>query len=387
VAAQQPPQVSWTGEAEPWPYAASQRIDLTNEPGLRIFVQQMESRSRLLFDFHHACSDGVGGLGFVEDVFSLYARLVGKGGGSPKELPVVDVKQLHQRSRFEIASCGMFRNLMLRISELYESARFLAGRPAPLAVPDQPSLRLIPRPHPQRMWIQRLDSTSLGSLRSRAAAKGSTLNDLLVRALFQSVSVWNCSHVGHDRNDVVRVLIPTNIRGREDLEMPAANRTSYAFLQRRSADMHDHNRLLASITEEMSELRRRQFPIRTMTVLSWIHAIPMAWKSFLPRHRCMATAAISNVGDPTRRFRARFPRDRQRIVVGDVRLESFSAISPNRPLTRAVFLVNSYAGELTIALRLDPTCFLSCHAASFLQMFVEHLSAADAGHQFLRRAA
>ena len=66
------PHVRWLGEQEPTDYERAAPIDLRDDIGLRIWVQEVDDQTRLCFDFHHASADGAGGLLFVEDLLTAY---------------------------------------------------------------------------------------------------------------------------------------------------------------------------------------------------------------------------------------------------------------------------------------------------------------------------
>ena len=46
-------------------------IDLTVEPGCRLYVCAGPQQTTLQFQFHHSATDGLGAMGFVEDVMAL----------------------------------------------------------------------------------------------------------------------------------------------------------------------------------------------------------------------------------------------------------------------------------------------------------------------------
>ncbi len=100
----------------------------------------------------------------------------------------------------------------------------------------------------------------------------------------------------------------------------------------------------------------------------------------------MATAVLSNVGDPTRRFRTKFPRDRGLLVAGDVVMTGFSAITPIRPLTRAALLINTYANRLTIGTRLDPMFFGATETVAFMDQLIGQLQRAVPGRRHAQAA-
>jgi hypothetical protein len=89
--------------------------------------------------------------------------------------------------------------------------------------------------------------------------------------------------------------------------------------------------------------------------------------------RTLATVVFSNLGDPTRRFTARFPRKEGRLVCGNLTLEAVAGIPPMRPRTRATFLVLSYNLNLTVNLRCDPQYFTAGDTQHLLSLYTERL--------------
>src|SRR5262249_20756615 len=68
------PIVDWGAMGEPLDDCYDSHIDLGVDIGLRMHVRQGEDRSTVLIQFHHACSDGVGIVGFIEDFLYGYAK-------------------------------------------------------------------------------------------------------------------------------------------------------------------------------------------------------------------------------------------------------------------------------------------------------------------------
>ena len=71
-----------------------------SETGMRIWVRDIGCQATMHFEFHHACSDGAGGLAFVEDIFAFYAAAVGRGKTAQKPMPRIDPSLLRKRSHF-----------------------------------------------------------------------------------------------------------------------------------------------------------------------------------------------------------------------------------------------------------------------------------------------
>ena len=176
-----------------------------------------------------------------------------------------------------------------------------------------------------------------------------------------------------------RLLIPCDLRSADDRSTPAANIMSYAFLNRRGRDCEDAAVLLRGIQSEMDYIRREKaslYFIRTLEVLCWI---PAGMRLGARTHDCFATCLLSNLGDPTRLFAARFPRERGQLRVGDLILEHISAYPPLRPQTHAGVIVGMYTNELSICFRFDAGHFSKDDGECFADGYVRRLEESAQG--------
>jgi hypothetical protein len=78
---------------------------------------------------------------------------------------------------------------------------------------------------------------------------------------------------------------------------------------------------------------------------------------------------LSNVGDPSKRFTARFPRKQGRVVCGNLTLQHVSGVPPLRAQTHATLAIFSYRRELTISVRCNPYLFDEKATKAFLDMY------------------
>src|SRR5262249_44364244 len=113
-------------------FARGELIDLNHEQGVRFWVRADSARARLVFEFHHACCDGVSGLRFVAELLAVYAA---KTGGPSADLPQLDPTLLEQRSIFGLER-PTFREWLGHVRmTLAESWRLAVRTPAPLELP------------------------------------------------------------------------------------------------------------------------------------------------------------------------------------------------------------------------------------------------------------
>jgi hypothetical protein len=168
-------------------------------------------------------------------------------------------------------------------------------------------------------------------------------------------------------------MMPTELRGTEDYAMPAANMVAYTFLACSGSDIDRPEKLLRTIRDRTALVKHERSGARFMDMIFGASQFHWLLPFILRRKMCMASAILSNVADPSRRFTARLPRQAGRIVAGNLVLEEITGVPPLRPGTRATFSVSQYDRRLTISLRCDPHLFRMEDAASLLSLYVEQL--------------
>ena len=77
------PWVDWDVLGTPLGRCHSERIDLSKELGLRVWVRQGGSSAEVTFQFHHACCDGIGSVRFVDTLLAAYGVRTAPAGSSP----------------------------------------------------------------------------------------------------------------------------------------------------------------------------------------------------------------------------------------------------------------------------------------------------------------
>ncbi|HEX4129665.1 MAG TPA: hypothetical protein VHZ24_06455 [Pirellulales bacterium] len=259
------------------------------------------------------------------------------------------------------------------------AARFLLRRASILAGVRQK--RWLPTEPFPPFRLAKLPADELRALRHAAALQSVTVNDLLIRDAFLAIAAWNAQHARRPWRRWLRLAMPTNLRSRAHNDLPAANVMSYAFLDRRREDCQDPQALLAGIAEESRIIRAGNLSLEFLLGLDIASRWPRLFRAAIGFRRCMATVALTYLGDPTRRFVERFPRrDDGKIVSGNVALTLIAGCPPIRELTRAAVTTGTYGGELTVGLRADRRWFSESDAQRFLDSIVERLRASMVDH-------
>jgi hypothetical protein len=361
------PQVDWAPHGTPIAGDYGRTIDLTRDIGLRVWVRQGQEQSIVLFQFHHACSDGVGFLGFSEDFMAAYSAAVpGAIAVTPRSLNPDLLKRrgvlgIPHRSGWEKVTDAWFG--------MRESMRFLLQAPlalSPRVAPAEATGHVVFRSHT-------FTGAAVVALRRLAGEAGATLNDLLIRDLMIALRRWQGRDGRQPGRRNLRVLMPQNLRERDELAMPAAIAMSFAFVTRRADCCDDPIALLCSIREETEIIRRHKLSLFFLGGIASLQGAGLLnW--LLRRRICFATAVLTNLGDPTRRFVARFPRSPEGLLlVGNLVLNSITGIPPLRPLTRSVWAVFQTASTLTISLKCDPRSYSPLDVEGLLGEYTNQL--------------
>jgi hypothetical protein len=376
-AGEQTPPVHWGRSGEGFEFETAENIDLTHQVGLRMWVRTGSGKSEILLQFHHACCDGTGAYRFIGDLLAEYGlRTAGE-----LDAPVVEVcdPRLLKERRGKMAGEAAYGTRLGVIKQgLGHAVEVFSRRITPLAVPrrihsepDYPNDFQIPAYPGIESYI--FDRLQYKALREAASCAGAMFNDLLLSEMFITMRQWNQRH-GKNGRHWLRIMMPTDLREKEDILMPAANMTAYSFITRSTKQCYDPQALLRGVRDETLRIKREKSGKRFIDAVMASHSIPGLLEFLLRRNRCLATVVLSNVGDPSRRFLARFPREGGKVRCGNLRLEHVAGVPPLRQLCRATVSVVTYGRELAVHVRCDPHHLTREDAREFLKLFVSRLS-------------
>lgn len=358
------------GEAEPICYVApelsSDRLSSTSLTCARLHVDESAERIRFFFEFRHLAVDGLGAFQFITDLFVAYGHLC---SGSEEPLPWrrVDAERLKDRDGHQLF------NRRTSLTDLWRMARVhlpLSLRQAALVSEEHRVESNDKAAGPaEDFLVVELSEAETSSL-SRVAARHSVmLNDLLVRDYFLMLAEWNAGTSQARRP--LRVMIPTNMRRREDLRMSAANVFSYVFLTRSARACRDREKLLTSICDEMGAVKREKRGLYYEAALRWFCYWPWFLRWSLSREWAFATAVFTNLGTGFDHVPVRSENGRK--VVGDLRFEKGAGAGPIRPGTRISFAAHSYAGRLAIGACCDRLSLNPALRQALLDAYIRQL--------------
>ncbi|MBS0203754.1 MAG: hypothetical protein JSS49_12690 [Planctomycetes bacterium] len=380
------PRIDWRESGTP-AGTVQDRIDLTREIGVRISVDHWPNSSEVMFEFHHACTDGVGGIQFIGDLLGHYGQLTAPAGAELPELQSVQFDRLRDRALFSTSvdeqpaksvSCPMM--LCRRLLKL------ICRGPVPLASSRrrQPIGTNLDSP---AIISRTIDRPELQELKVAAAQRSVEVNDLYLLVMFQTIRAWNEKYGRGADSNWLRIGMPTSLRTPLHDGIPAANIVSYMFLTRRAKACDDPDELLAGIRRQTSLTVNDRLGRFLAFGLKYILKVPGLLWLLLCLNRCFCSVILTNVGDIRRHFRGRFPLKQGKCVAGNVTLEALIGSPPVRPNTRVSASLGTYSGNLYVNMHCDPLSFTQEQADEFADAYVDRLSRLTASSKGASKAA
>jgi hypothetical protein len=359
------PSVDWAEMGTPLVFDGGESIDIGKVPGLRMWARVSDSETRLTMQFHHATCDGTGAYRFIGDLLGCYIRQL-PSCADQVEMGLFEAKQLRLRPlkmRSLTSGAGFVQTMKAGVKQGWKT---FGARITPLRQPAARPTRLVL----PGMITHEFSGDEQKKMRNVATEMGVTMNDLLICKLFQAASIWNGSMRS---NQKIRVMVPSDMRGGGDFEMPACNMTAYTFLTHRAAELNDHDQLMASIRQDTLQIKHGNLQQQFIDGLTSAMSNPRFFTFLLRRNFCLATCVLSNAGDPAKRFTCRLPKQQGKVSCDEFTLESITGVPPLRRNTRATVSVSSYGRKLIFSMRCDPHLFSQDESRALLNVFCDQL--------------
>jgi len=354
-----------------WPHTPY--LDLENRAGVCGWVQRGTTESRLTIHLHHASADGLGTVQFLRDLLHAYhaemggeagrKRVRGDGGYAPEKL--------RGRGTFGLTAMKFLKMLPAQASGFIGAIEFLSHRTGPLVpvrgdvVPPQ-----LAGDFPAALYAE-LSAEEFTSLRRRAKDHRVTVNDLMLRDLFQAIADWREAEGIKEAAPYIRLSVPMSLRETKDRDISACNIVSMVFLDRKRDEIAERDKLLRTISDQMQLIKNRKLGYTFIWALKvtrcLVGGIPMMAKA----NECRSTAVLSNLAEPFARMG--LPREGEEIVAGNLRLTRMEALAPIRPLTQATFVTHIYAGKLAVAMHFDSHHIQREQAERLLAAFMQQM--------------
>lgn len=363
------PVIRWIEKADDTSYPAVFPLDLQTSTGLGTSILSNDKSSDIVFQFHHACCDGLGAFGFINDVLIAYAN---EQGDEPDRfaLKPLEPQHLDLRRRLDLSWSRIIKMLPKQAVGLLGIRQFLMRRPTSLSGRDPVDLKQQPPSGYPRVKVLRLAPDVVAALRETARCHNVTPNHLFTSDLFLAIDDWRSKH-SVDSDPWIRFSIPISLRSDKDQSLPAANKVSMVFLDRRRVHFASPIELLHSIREETQLIAKNRLELILLFSL-WLTA--KLHGSAIRAARtdlCHATTVLTNVGAPF----ARSPLSKAtgKLIAGNIQLESLDIVAPLRPYTDVAFSICDYAGSCHITLHWDERAITGEQAEALLAAYQQRL--------------
>jgi len=370
-----------------------ERIDLRFETGLRVWIRQGGGVAEVMLQFHHACCDALGALRFIGDLLAAYGRRATSTDGclaSAPTHPHCEPADLLRRGRFVVPKAANGNRIRTLWNGIVDGVRFLKRRPAMLlpnaAAPDlqsvpatrnNPASQEGPTARPfLEIHRQAFDRPETQRLRQLAKSLGVTVNDLLLRDMFQTLQQWDAGQASKSLKPWLRIAVPVNLKNGKHDRTSAANGVSYTFVTRHRdecAPSPDPHALVQGIHRETDAVTRSRRAVMFLRGFRSMECIPGAIRLYMRSSRCFATVVLSNLGEIGRQFGTQCVSEAGKIVAGNLILEDIFAAPPVRPNTPAAFMAGTYDERLWVSLRADLRVFTADDASRLLSLYVDRI--------------
>jgi len=331
---------------------AAPPIDLRHQPPWRLWLRPLPGGHRLEIEFHHAVCDGIAAIDAARALLEYYRH--------PPQLDRLapDLAALALRCR-----AGRLLQPADRIRQwgviAWRAATYFARQPWSLDHAADAAAT-------SAAWsLASRDAGPADVLRATARARGVTLNDLTLWAVFQALQ----RRRPPDLRRPTRLMAPMNLRG--DKTASGVNIVGMVHLDAPDPDCRS-DAALQAIARAMAVNRRYAAGRTTLVALNLGTALlgsPLRLACLKPHG---ATSVLSNMGTVVPP--AELADAQGRIDLGDAAVLAFSAIPPGRRHTPLTFGMTTYAGRLRLSAGYQPRDYPAPQAVALLDDVVAVLT-------------
>lgn len=351
-------------------------IDLNRESGLRCWYCTTQDGGRVIFQLHHCCSDGIGFRGFLIDVLRWYAMSsecnsaeLLRDSGSRKTSFLYErlVPRLLQQ-RFDFTHVGPAKSPLTTWQRI-KNAHYFHFQPPVSLLGSMPKADCNDAESIDPLCHLNLGRELSDQLMAHCQSQSIGLSELSIALLFKTCVSWNAAKGLKHPNSRLRILVPYDLRGRQDLAMPASNRLTFAFLGRTAAQCGDVQSLCDSIQQEFVAFKDTRLGMDFLDGLRLANQHPRLMRWTIGRSHRMATVVVTYAGELARGMSKLFPQSDGVRLVGNVRLTAIHAAPPVRRNTNVSIAICVNWGEIMISAAFNHTAFSRLDCKAFLELY------------------
>ena len=340
-------------------YHFSHSIDITRETPLKVMLIRQPRWVHLVFFVHHAASDGIGFIFFLQNFIKFY-----------EEIFYHHKKEVDYSPDFKSISLpeSRFRREHFSLWYHYDYLKYSA------LLQREPAAQL--RSEGRESSTKRLPATireitpfQLKKIRTTVKKHHTTINHYLLAAMFNTIKKWNPQW---DNNlERIHINVPVNLRSPEDRTL--GNIHSAFNISFRPELIDNMDNMLKLIREEQTALMECDFA-RTNANITWLSKpIPLKLKMLIFKHRAHSfypTFTLSNMGighlNPQHKDEEGFH------YMGPARICSISTIA--NPVTWPQVVVLTYNDRMVMSLSVSRSRFSLEAAERFLDSYIQELT-------------
>jgi NRPS condensation-like uncharacterized protein len=337
----------------------SPALDPTQEVSLRVTLIRQIDRALLVFLFHHAATDGVGGSLFVQRFIKFYDEVFydrKENGSYTPDFKSIPEPEIRMPVRY--FSFRLFYNFLKHLNTLL--------REPPVQVRTRGEECLGERV----VAVDReISQDELQVIRSHAKEYQVPLNDYLLCALFQTVKKWNEERNGEPR--AICINVPISLRSPKDHSV--GNHLSGLNLFLRSEAMKGKREVLEMIWKDRMSLIMNNVLQITRDLAWFFKPVPLRLKRIISEYNLgqsfSPSICLSNMGvyspNPSHRDSEGFH------CLGQARISRIIPVTLALPWPNAINLI--YNGRMVINLTGLSSSLSSESARELLDCFIQQL--------------
>jgi len=344
-------------------------FDLRIESGCRFWYEQRGAGSRVLWQVHHSTCDGIAMRVILIDVLLHYA--IETGGSDPSRYRAAlcysrfDPRELAKRYDFSHVSAA--KRSLTAWQRLKNAHYFHFQSPKPLLSDRQ--ARESSAVDNELLCHAQLDRAFSERILEKCQVESVRMSELSMALLFRACAEWNRGLGDRNAKSRLRLMMPYDLRGRNDLKMPATNRLSFVFLGRNYGQCDHLDALLKSVQEELVAIKETNLQLDLLHGLAAGVRWPKLMRWGLSRSNSMATAVITYVGDVSRGMDRVFPDKECTRPIGDAVLTSIMGAPPVRRNTNISLGLCINWGQINISAAWNRQVMTGRECEKFLELY------------------
>jgi len=332
-------------------------IDLSSHVPLKVLLIRQSNHVFMIFNFHHAAADGIGGFFFIQKFIQCYEEIFyqqEKSNNHPTILEDISAPDITFRwNHFSPRRLRPFLKYITQIRK--EQSVNLYSHDLPV------------NPGKYFADFRSLSPRQFEVIRNTAKKNHATINNYLLATIFQTAKKWSQKWIG--QSEYIHIQVPINLRSPEDRTI--SNTISSISVSLKPELIGEKEALLQLIREQIAVLTKNDVASTLLNLSCFLKHIPIVLRGSLVKRApdFCPTLLLSNLGvlSPNP-----FHKDEEGYhCLGPARICNIHAIPPAGTFPNVTVL--TYNNQMVIIIAVLNACFSQETAGSLLDAFVDEL--------------